>query len=135
MLEPGEQRRVRLTVAAERVGPAGEWPESVANYAQVSVSRMLPFAIAARNVGLRDFLADARMRRLLLFLAKHYTPPDFRREGRPHARGRAAIAPIGWSPASSTLRRFSIQDASASVRAISSWRRSRSSARPWRSRP
>lgn len=60
----------------KNVGPAGEWPESVANYASVSVSALLPLAIAARSARWDDFVDDPRMRRLLLFLAKQYTPPD-----------------------------------------------------------
>ena len=60
----------------KNVGPAGEWPESVANYASVSVSALLPLAMAARAAGWDDFVEDPRMRRLLLFLAKQYTPPD-----------------------------------------------------------
>jgi hypothetical protein len=61
---------------ATRVGPAGEWPESVANYASVSISAMLPLAVAARRVGWHDFISDERMKRLMLFLAKQYSPPD-----------------------------------------------------------
>jgi hypothetical protein len=60
----------------KNVGPAGEWPESIANYASVSVSALLPLAIAARSARWDDFVDDPRMRRLLLFLAKQYTPPD-----------------------------------------------------------
>jgi hypothetical protein len=60
----------------KNVGPAGEWPESIANYASVSVSALLPLAIAARSAGWDDFVDDTRMKRLLLFLAKQYTPPD-----------------------------------------------------------
>jgi hypothetical protein len=59
-----------------RVGPDGEWPESVANYAFVSVGHLLPMAIAARNAGFANYIDDPRMRRLMLYLAKQYTPPD-----------------------------------------------------------
>jgi len=64
------------TMLEKNVGPAGEWPESIANYASVSVSALLPLAIAARSARWDDFVDDPRMRRLLLFLAKQYTPPD-----------------------------------------------------------
>jgi hypothetical protein len=64
------------TMLEKNVGPAGEWPESIANYASVSVSALLPLAVAARSAGKRDFIEDPRMKRLLLFLAKQYTPPD-----------------------------------------------------------
>lgn len=64
------------TMLEKNVGPAGEWPESIANYASVSVSALLPLAVAARSAGWDDFVEDPRMKRLLLFLAKQYTPPD-----------------------------------------------------------
>ena len=64
---------------ATTVGPDGEWPESPANYAHVSVSALLPLAIAARNAGFDDYVADSRMKKLMLFISKHYTPPDPRR--------------------------------------------------------
>ena len=75
-----------------KVGHEGEWPESAAHYAHVSCSALLTFAIAARNAGLADFISDERMKRLQLFLAKQYSPPDPRHtEGR--RMGRAAITP------------------------------------------
>jgi len=61
---------------ARRVGPAGEWPESVANYASVSISALVPLAIAARSAGRDDVVDDERMERLTSWLAKQYTPPD-----------------------------------------------------------
>ncbi len=61
---------------ATRVGPAGEWPESVANYASVSISSLMPLAIAARSAGREDVVDDERMKRLTRWLAKQYTPPD-----------------------------------------------------------
>ncbi|HEY3416908.1 MAG TPA: hypothetical protein VGM23_08500 [Armatimonadota bacterium] len=64
---------------AESVGTAGEWPESVANYAHVSASSMITFAIAAKNAGLHDYVNDPRMKRFMLYLAKQYTPPDPRK--------------------------------------------------------
>lgn len=61
---------------ATKVGPAGEWPESVANYASVSISVMLPLAIAARSARRDDLVDDERMKRLMRWLAQQYTPPD-----------------------------------------------------------
>jgi len=78
----------------QNVGVAGEWPESVCNYAHVSVSSLLPFAIAARNAGFHDYVSDPRMKRLLLYLAKQYTPPDSRSGGQRRA-GLSGTAPIG----------------------------------------
>jgi len=78
----------------QNVGVAGEWPESVCNYAHVSVSSLLPFAIAARNAGFHDYVSDPRMKKLLLYLAKQYTPPDSRSGGQRRA-GLSGTAPIG----------------------------------------
>jgi len=81
------------------VGPAGEWPESVAHYAHVSASPMLVFAVAAKNACLADFVNDPRMKRLQMFLAKNYSPPDPRHMER-HRQGTAAVLPpVGRGPA------------------------------------
>jgi hypothetical protein len=63
----------------DELGPEGEHAESVANYAHVSADPMLGFAIAAKNARLCDYVNDPRMKKLMLFLAKQYTPPDPRR--------------------------------------------------------
>ena len=82
------------TMLEKNVGPAGEWPESIANYASVSVSALLPLAIAARSARWDDFVDDPRMRRLLLFLAKQYTPPD-PRGAKNGDRSVSLLPPIG----------------------------------------
>lgn len=77
-----------------RVGPAGEWPESVANYASVSISAMLPLAIAARSARRDDLVNDDRMKRLMRWMAEQYTPPD----PRPSEDGTvnvSALPPVG----------------------------------------
>ncbi|MBM4041084.1 MAG: hypothetical protein FJ290_21500 [Planctomycetes bacterium] len=76
----------------DELGPEGEHPESVANYANVSVYNMLGFAIVARSAGLRDYIADPRMKKLMLFLAKQYTPPD------PRYGGFSKLPPSGRGP-------------------------------------
>jgi hypothetical protein len=63
------------------VGPAGEFPESVTNYAGVTTSSLLAFAIAAKNAGFHDYVNDPRMKRLLLWHTKQYTPLDPRSGG------------------------------------------------------
>lgn len=87
-----------LEAMLQEVGPAGEWGESVTNYTGVTVSSMLAFAIAARNAGFHDYVNDPRMKKLLLFQAKMYTPRDPRGGGQrvagyralpPHGRGGA----------------------------------------------
>ncbi len=82
----------------ESVGPKGEWPESLANYAEVSASMIAVYAVAAKNASLHDFTVDPRFKRLLLYLAKHYTPPDPRPfDG--HPRAVAVSPPSGRGPA------------------------------------
>jgi len=76
------------------VGPEGEWPESVCNYAHVSVAAILPFAIAAKNAGYADYVNDPRMKKLMLYLAKFYTPRDTRSGGQRKA-GISGCAPLG----------------------------------------
>ncbi|MHB9025794.1 MAG: hypothetical protein ACYC7E_16775 [Armatimonadota bacterium] len=78
----------------DEVGPEGEHMESVANYAHVTVSTMLTFAIAAKNAGLHDYITDPRMKMLQLYLAKHYTPPD-PRGGGSRKPGFSRLPPVG----------------------------------------
>jgi len=85
---------------SQSVGPAGEWPESVCNYAHVSASCMLPIAIAARNAGYRDYVNDPRMKKLFTYLAKQYTPPESRSGGQRTA-GLSGTAPLGRAGAGS----------------------------------
>jgi hypothetical protein len=73
------------------LGPEGEHPESVANYANVSLYNMLGFAIAAHNAGLHDYVHDPRMKKLMLYLAKQYTPLDPR-------YGYSKLPPAGRGP-------------------------------------
>ncbi|MHB9023916.1 MAG: hypothetical protein ACYC7E_07020 [Armatimonadota bacterium] len=80
---------------AESIGPAGEWPESVANYAHVSASSIITFAIAAKTAGFHDYVNDPRMKRLMLYLSKQYTPPDPRGSGVNRVAGLRALPPSG----------------------------------------
>ena len=80
---------------AEKVGPDGEWPESVANYANVSTSALLPLAVAAKNAGFADHVNDPRMKRLLLYLAKQYTPPDPRHTEQGKGGRTSLLPPVG----------------------------------------
>jgi len=64
----------------KQVGSKGEWHES-AHYSHVSASTFLPFAIAARKAGVHDFFADGDVKRLMLYLAKIFTPADPERDG------------------------------------------------------
>ncbi len=83
----------------EKVSPEGEWPESSAHYAYVANSPLLAFALAAERNGGRDFVNDPRMKRLMLYLAKQYSPPD-PRHTEPGRDGKAGVTPpIGRGPA------------------------------------
>lgn len=62
----------------ENIGPAGEFlgaGESVANYAPVSLAKMVTYGIAATNAGLTDYVDDPRLKRAMDFLARQMTPP------------------------------------------------------------
>jgi hypothetical protein len=78
------------------VGPQGEWMEG-AHYDHVTAEAMLSFAVAAHNAGRADFFAHPKLKLLMEYLAKHYTPPDPAREGF------RVLPPLGRGPASSRL--------------------------------
>jgi len=84
---------------ANNVGPAGEWPESIANYMHVSTAPLLYFAIAATNAGLGDLVNDDRLKRLLLYNAMQYTPPDPRHTELNKGGTSGLLPPIGRGPA------------------------------------
>jgi len=84
---------------ANKVGPAGEWPESVANYMHVSTAPLLYFAIAVTNAGLGDLVNDPRMKRLLMYHAMQYTPPDPRHTEQGKGGTSGLVPPIGRGPA------------------------------------
>jgi hypothetical protein len=90
--------------ALEELGPEGEHRESVANYAGVSGASMLCFAIAARNAGLHDYVNDPRMKKLMLYLAKQYTPPDLRGDAKKgFTPGLSRLPGAGRGPAGQRL--------------------------------
>jgi len=53
----------------------GQWVES-SHYARVSLSEMIPFAIAARKAGYWDFFAEPKFKAMGMFYEKTLTPPD-----------------------------------------------------------
>jgi len=83
---------------ATKVGPAGEWPESVSNYMHVSTAPLLYFAIAVTNAGLGDLVNDERMKRLLMYHAMQYTPPDPRHTEQGRGGICGFVPPIGRGP-------------------------------------
>ena len=65
----------------EDVGPNGEWMIEGSHYGQVSLEPMVAYAIAAQRAGFADFTRDERLKKLILYFAKTYTPPDPQRGG------------------------------------------------------
>ncbi|OPZ84809.1 MAG: hypothetical protein BWY76_01694 [bacterium ADurb.Bin429] len=80
------------------VGPNGEWPESMANYAEVSAAMLVVYAVAAKNAGIKDYTRDTRLQRLMLYLTKQYTPPD-PRFAKPGTAALVGSPPSGRGPA------------------------------------
>ncbi|MCF7853160.1 MAG: hypothetical protein K9N51_00060 [Candidatus Pacebacteria bacterium] len=59
----------------EKAGPHGEWPESM-HYIHVSTNDFMTYAIASRNAGFADLLAEGLLKRVMLYAAKLHAPPD-----------------------------------------------------------
>ncbi len=59
----------------EDVGPAGEWTEGP-HYMNVTFMTMLSYALAAKNAGYTNFVDSAPLKRMALFNAQWYLPPD-----------------------------------------------------------
>jgi hypothetical protein len=90
---------------ADEVGPNGEWLPEGAHYGcQVSLSTILAYVLAAKHAGVRDFSVDPRLKKLILFFAKQYTPADPRRKNvrgsPPVGRGMAADVSAAFGIAS-----------------------------------
>jgi hypothetical protein len=76
-----------LETFLNKLGPDGEFPESVSNYLHVTVTPMFAFAVALRNANLKDasgtpfhdYVADERMIKLVRYATAQFTPPDPRR--------------------------------------------------------
>jgi len=66
---------VMMDSMLEKIGPGGEWPESI-GYAHGSASHLMGFAVSATRAGFKDYVNDPRLKSLMLWLAKCYTPPD-----------------------------------------------------------
>jgi hypothetical protein len=58
------------------VGPGGEFLPEGMHYGGGSVSDMVAYAVAAQRAGFHDFLIDPRLKRLCLYFAQEFTPPD-----------------------------------------------------------
>jgi len=58
------------------VGPNGEWLPEGSHYSHVSLAPMLVYAITAERAGVHDYVSDPRLKKLILYFVKHYTPRD-----------------------------------------------------------
>ncbi|WP_309381072.1 hypothetical protein [Cerasicoccus frondis] len=58
------------------VGPGGEWVPEGSHYGNVSLEAIVSFTIASQRAGYRDFTNDPRLKRLITYFAKLYTPPN-----------------------------------------------------------
>ncbi len=63
------------------VGPAGEWPEAMGGHGRTSVDMILAFAVASSNSGMRDYVNDPRVKRLVMWWGKMLTARDPRPQG------------------------------------------------------
>jgi len=75
------------------VGPAGEWPEAMANHGRTSIDMILAFAIASTNSGLHDYVNDPRVKRMIMYWAKMEMPRDPRPRGIHNATPNRRICP------------------------------------------
>jgi hypothetical protein len=94
----GPTRRMRKWID-KTVDDDGYWNES-SHYARVSISKLLFYAIAARQAGLADFLSDPKFKKMNMLYERLLTPGDpqrvlkgrsggefFPRVSAPHGRG------------------------------------------------
>ena len=58
----------------QHVGENGVWTIENMHYANVSLSGILPFSIAAQRAGFYDFLKDGKLSAALLYIVKQLTP-------------------------------------------------------------
>ena len=65
---------------SDNVGANGEWMVEGSHYQHVSISPMVVYVVAAQRAGFHDFTHDVRLKKLLLYLAKYYTPGDPQRK-------------------------------------------------------
>ncbi len=58
------------------VAPDGQWLPEGTHYSGTSLDTMVAYAVAAQRAGFHDFSGDARLKKVLLYKAKTFTPPD-----------------------------------------------------------
>lgn len=63
----------------DEVGPNGEWMSEGGHYMHAGVPPLVVYAVAAKRAGFADFTTDPRLKKLLLYMAKYYTPNDVQR--------------------------------------------------------
>ncbi len=62
------------------VGTNGEWLPEGAHYWHAGIPGLIAYVIAAQRAGFADFTQDPRLKKLILYMAKYYTPGDAQRK-------------------------------------------------------
>jgi hypothetical protein len=86
----------------DEVGANGEWLPEGGHYGQVSWAPLVAYAIAAKRAGFHDFTNDPRLKKLSLYFAKMWTPPD------PQRKNARVSPPIGRGTAGDTNGIFGV---------------------------
>ncbi|MHB9130240.1 MAG: hypothetical protein ACYDBB_04000 [Armatimonadota bacterium] len=64
----------------DEVGTNGEWKSEGGHYMHAGVPPLVVYAPAAQRAGFADFTTDPRLKKLILYMAKTYTPNDAQRK-------------------------------------------------------
>ena len=89
----GKAQRVVEHFLSHMVGPAGEWPEAMSHHGRQSIDMILAFAIVSTHSGLRDYVNDPRVKRMIMYWAKMEMPRDPRARGINKATPNRRICP------------------------------------------
>ena len=88
---------------ANEVGPNGEWQCEGVHYGQgASAAPMVAYAIAAQRAGFSDYVDDPRLKKMVLYLAKQYTPRD------PQRHDTRVSPPVGRGLSGETFATFGV---------------------------
>lgn len=88
---------------ANEVGPNGEWQCEGIHYGQgASAAPMVAYAIAAKRAGFSDFVDDPRLKKMVLYLAKQYSPRD------PQRHDARVSPPVGRGLSGETFATFGV---------------------------
>ncbi|MHB9134493.1 MAG: hypothetical protein ACYDBB_25760 [Armatimonadota bacterium] len=86
----------------DEVGPNGEWLPEGSHYSQVSMTPIVAYAVAAKRAGFHDFINDPRLKKMILYFAKQFTPRD------PQRNNKRVTAPVGRGTSGDTNGMFGV---------------------------